>query len=232
MAFRKFLLSRYNNEMKMKRTLSILLILLITACTPGGNLHPSQADNMDAVIAPTVLASETLVPTPSATFTPAPTATATLIPLTGEELDRLNQVYRILVFIQVDMSMLEEIAEKVQAGELVGIESLGALMVLATVLNEVDNALQEVSPPELLQEPWETALQIHEETKQMITDWVNQHEDSTSILAATPQKMAAIEDLMNDVETILSEYYGFDQEEMRRSREAVVESVNEIFSED
>ena len=232
MAFRKFLLSRYNNEMKMKHTLSILLILLVTACTPGGNSQPSQADNLNVLMAPTVLASETLVPTPGATFTPAPTATATLIPLTGEELDMLNQVYRILVFIQVDVSTLEEIAEKVKAGELVGIESLGALMVLATVLNEVDNALDEVTPPQLLQEPWQNALQIHEETKQMITDWVNQHNDSAGILTATPQKMAAMESLMNEVETILSEYYGFDQEEMRRSREAVVESVNEIFSED
>lgn len=230
MAFRKFLLSRYNNEMKMKHTLSIVLILLVTACTPGGNSQPSQSDTSDAVMTPSVLASETLVPTPSATFTPTPTATATLIPLTGEELDMLNQVYRILVFIQVDVSTLEEIAEKVQAGELVGIESLGALMVLATVLNEVDNALQKVTPPQLLREPWQNALQIHEETKQMITDWVNQHEDSTGILTATPQKMAAMEGLMNEVETILSEYYGFDQEEMRRSREAVVESVNEIFS--
>ncbi len=221
---------RYNNEMKTKHSLSLLLIVLITACTPGGNSQSPQTADMDAVMTPTVLASETLVPTLSATFTPAPTATATLIPLTGEELDRLNRMYRILVFIQVDMSMLEEIAEKVQAGELVGIESLGALMVLATVVNEVDTALQEVTPPELLREPWQTALQIHEETKQMITDWVNQHEDSAGILAATPEKMAAMEDLMNEVESVLSEYYGFDQEEMRRSREAVVESVNEIFA--
>lgn len=221
---------RYNNEMKTKHSLSLLLIVLITACTPGGNSQSPLVETPQVVTSPTMLASETLIPTATVTFTPAPTTTATLISLSEEELAMLNQVYRILLFIQIDMRMLDEIAEKVQAGELVGIESLGALMVLATVVNEVDNALQEVTPPELLREPWQTALQIHEETKQMITDWVNQHEDSAGILAATPEKMAAMEDLMNEVESVLSEYYGFDQEEMRRSREAVVESVNEIFA--
>jgi hypothetical protein len=216
--------------MKRKRSLWLLLIVLITACTPRENAQPSLVETPQVVASPTLLASETLIPTATVTFTPAPTTTATLIPLSEEELAMLNQVYRILLFIQIDMRMLDEIAEKVQAGELVGIETVGALMVLATVVNEVDTAIQSATPPDLIKDDWEAALQAHEETKQLITDWVNEEMDSSGIRAEAEDKLGEIDQLMESVEKTLAEYYGFDQEEMRRSREAVVESVNEIFA--
>ncbi len=221
---------RYNNEMKKKRTLSLLLILFITACTPGGNSQPPLAETPEVVTSPTMLASETLIPTATVTFTPAPTTTATLIPLSEEELAMLNQVYRILLFIQIDMRTLDEIAEKVQAQELVGIETVGALMVLATVVNEVDTAIQTATPPELIWDDWEAALQAHEDTKQLITDWVNEEIDSSGIRAEAEVKLGEIDKLMERVEMALAEHYGFDQEEMRLNRESVVESVNEIFA--
>jgi hypothetical protein len=215
--------------MKIKRSLWLLLIVLITACTPGGNAQTSVVETPQ-VLSPTMQASETQIATASITATPAPTTTATLIPLNEEELAMLNQVYRILLFIQIDMRTLDEIAEKVQAEELVGIETVGALMVLATVVNEVDTAIQSATPPELIREDWEAALQAHEETKQLITDWVNEEIDSSGIRAEAEAKLGEIDELMDRVEMALAQNYGFDQEEMRLNRESVVESVNEIFA--
>lgn len=218
--------------MKIKRSFWLLLIVLFSACTPGGNAQPSLAETPEVLTSPTMQASETLIATATATSTPAPTTTATLIPLNEEELAMLNQVYRILLFIQIDMRTLDEIAEKVQLEELVGIETVGALMVLATVVNEVDTAIQSATPPELIREDWEAALQTHEDTKQLITDWVNEEIDSAGIRAEAEAKLGEIDELMDRVEMALAEHYGFDQEEMRLNRESVVESVNEIFSED
>jgi transcriptional regulator of heat shock response len=142
----------------------------------------------------------------------------------------LNQVYRILLYVQIDMRMLDEIALKVQEEELVGVETFGALMVLATVVNEVDNAILTAEPPDLIREEWDAAMQYQEETKQLIEDWVNEDLDSMGVRAATQEKLVEIDALMETVEMTLAEYYGFDQNELRLNRESVVESVNEIFA--
>ena len=142
----------------------------------------------------------------------------------------LNQVYRIMLYIQIDMRTLNEIAEKVQAQELVGVETFGALMVLATVVNEVDTAIQAATPPDLIREDWESALQMQAEIKLLIENWVNEEIDSTGMLTETQAKLDELDALMERVEMTLAEYYGFDQEELRLNRESVVESVNEIFA--
>ncbi len=109
-------------------------------------------------------------------------------------------------------------------------ETFGALMVLATVVNEVDTAIQAAAPPDLIREDWEAALQMQTETKLLVENWVNEEIDSTGMLTETQTRLDALDELMERVEMSLAEYYGFDQEELRQNREAVVESVNEIFA--
>ena len=214
----------------MRKILSIILLVLLTACATGVSVDQPAVTEESQPATATVLVTSTQVPTATITATSAPTATATLIPLSEEELDVLNRVYRILLFIQIDMRMLDEIAVKVQAEELVGVETFGALMVLATVVNELDNAIQMVTPPDLIQPQWDAAMQYQEETKQLIEDWVNEEIDSAGVQVATQEKLDEIDALMENVEMTLSDYYGFDQNEMRLNRESVVESVNEIFA--
>lgn len=213
----------------MRRIVAFILLLMLTACSTGGGLAEPEITE-SPVITPTQVATHTPIPTATQTATPAPTSTATLIPLSEEDLGMLNQVYRILLYVQIDMRMLDEIALKVQEEELVGVETFGALMVLATVVNEVDNAILTAEPPDLIREEWDAAMQYQEETKQLIEDWVNEDLDSMGVRAATQEKLVEIDALMETVEMTLAEYYGFDQNELRLNRESVVESVNEIFA--
>ena len=213
----------------MRRIVAFILLLILTACSTGGGLAELEITE-SPVITPTQIATHTPIPTATQTATPAPTSTATLIPLSEEDLGMLNQVYRILLYVQIDMRMLDEIALKVQEEELVGVETFGALMVLATVVNEVDNAILTAEPPDLIREEWDAAMQYQEETKQLIEDWVNEDLDSMGVRAATQEKLVEIDALMETVEMTLAEYYGFDQNELRLNRESVVESVNEIFA--
>lgn len=213
----------------MRRIVAFILLLILTACSTGGGLAEPEITE-SPVITPTQVATHTPIPTATQTATPAPTSTATLIPLSEEDLGMLNQVYRILLYVQIDMRMLDEIALKVQEEELVGVETFGALMVLATVVNEVDNAILTAEPPDLIREEWDAAMQYQEETKQLIEDWVNEDLDSMGVRAATQEKLVEIDALMETVEMTLAEYYGFDQNELRLNRESVVESVNEIFA--
>lgn len=213
----------------MRRIVAFILLLILTACSTGGGLAEPEITE-SPVITPTQVATHTPIPTATQTATPAPTSTATLIPLSEEDLGMLNQVYRILLYVQIDMRMLDEIALKVQEEELVGVETFGALMVLATVVNEVDNAILTAEPPDLIREEWDAAMQYQEETKQLIEDWVNEDLDSIGVRAATQEKLVEIDALMETVEMTLAEYYGFDQNELRLNRESVVESVNEIFA--
>ena len=213
----------------MRRIVAFILLLILTACSTGGGLAELEITE-SPVITPTQIATHTPIPTATQTATPAPTSTATLIPLSEEDLGMLNQVYRILLYVQIDMRMLDEIALKVQEEELVGVETFGALMVLATVVNEVDNAILTAEPPDLIREEWDAAMQYQEETKQLIEDWVNEDLDSMGVRAATQEKLVEIDALMETVEMTLAEYYGLDQNELRLNRESVVESVNEIFA--
>ncbi|PKO08037.1 MAG: hypothetical protein CVU40_17485 [Chloroflexi bacterium HGW-Chloroflexi-2] len=214
----------------MKKFLSFLLILLITACSPGSLVEPTL---LPTEILPTATFTPTntptITPTPTATATPEPTLTPTPLPLTEEELNSLRQAYQILLFIQIDSNMLEETATKVNNGELAGFEALGALLGLATIIDEVNKGIAVTTPLPFLKPYWEDALMIHEETKTLLGDWFNKKIDSSIVMEKTPALNASIEKIMVDLEKELSGINGIDAEELKKVRDEAIQSIGEIF---
>ena len=214
----------------MKKYLSFIIILLITSCSPGSLIEPTL---LPTEILPTstftLTNTPTITPTPTSTATPEPTFTPTPLPLTEEEYNSLIQAYKILLFIQIDTNLLEEIATKVKNGELTGFDSLGALLGLAMVIDEVNNGILETTPLPIFMPYWEDALKVHEETKTVLGDWFNKEINSTEVLEKTPSMNSKIEKIMVDLEKEISVINGLSIEELKKAREEAIQSIGEIF---
>ena len=154
---------------------SILVIsLFLSACsprivrvTPTMTKAPTETNtpHPTLTITPSITSSPTLTPT----FTETPTPTK--IP---EELrNQIIQSYGTMLFIQANLVLLDETAQRVQSGELSGFDTLGAMIAIAAFVNAIDEAIPEIEPPKPFNSYWEDMLTIHKELKSIIRRWFN-----------------------------------------------------------
>ena len=215
----------------MKKAL-LFLLLFLTACSPATAV-PLTPTPTSSPVPPTATAIPTLTPTatatpePTSTSTPEPTSTATPIP--AEIKQAVLDAYKIMLFIQIDANMLDDVATKVKSGDLAGFESFGALIVLAALVNAVEEAIPQTTPPELLKPYWDQVLPIHAATKELIAQWYNKEIDSTIVLEEVAPILNQVEQIMSDLDHELASTYGFNAEELNQSREEAIQSMNEIF---
>lgn len=218
--------------MYLKKPILVLLVIILTGCSPATTvaLPPTPTSSPvppTATDIPTLTPTATETPEPTSTSTPEPTPTATPIP---EEIKQaVLDAYKIMLFIQVDASMLDDVATKVKAGDLVGFESFGALIVLAALVNAVEEAIPQTTPPELIKPYWDQVLPIHAATKALIAQWYNKEIDSTIVLEEVAPILDQVEQIMSDLDHELATTYGFDAKELNQFREETIQSMNEIF---
>ncbi len=119
----------------------------------------SRADRAAASPTPTVHVPER-TPAPAARATPTtPPATAVEqphAPAAGTAVPDAVKIqaldtYKLLILIQANANLLDETARRVASGELAGTDSLAAVIVVAALVNAVDEAASEHTPPALLQ---------------------------------------------------------------------------------
>jgi hypothetical protein len=208
----------------MKKYVIVLLIFLLTACSPI-SLMPTMTPT-NTQVAPT--ATNTLTPAP--TSTPTPTPTLTLIPISSDEKELIIQAYKVMLFIQIDSNMLDQTATKIKAGELTGLNSFVALITLAAMVNAVDEAIPQTKVPDIISPFWEQALPVQSATKDLVSRWVNKEIDSTVVLEEVAPLLEKIEKTMVNLDQELEFNYGFDAQEMKKARQDAIDSMNEIFA--
>ena len=213
----------------MKKLVLAFLVILLTACSPSSSMPvvtPTQTQ-VPPSATPTLTATPTHTPTPTSTATPSPTPT--LVPISTEEQGLILQAYKIMLFIQLDANMLDQVATKVNAGELTGFNSLGGLIALAAVINAVDEAIPQTTTPEIFSPYWEQALSIHAATKDLTAKWFNKEIDSSVVLDDVAPYLEQIEKIMDDLDKELASSYGFNLQDMKKYREDAIQSFNGIF---
>jgi hypothetical protein len=220
----------------MKKTIYMVLIILVAACSSGQAMPtiPREAATVMELATATPIPTATATSTPTATFTPTvtpkPSSTSTPTALPEALKNEILQAYKILLFIEVDTNMLSETASRVKSGEISGLDGFGTTLALAMLVEGVDQAIAETTPPEFLQKPWDRALEIHEQTKDILSRWFNDEIDSSIVLDEIEDPLGEIEKIMSGVEEELASRYGIDPDEMREFREDTIESMNEIFN--
>jgi len=135
-----------------------------------------------------------------------------------------------MVLIQVDVNLLDQLATKVNSGELSGLDAFASLIAAVGVTNAVDQAIPQTTVPLLMKPFWEKAIPIHESTKELLARWYNKEIASIDVLAETPALMKKIDKIMDDCELGLGLIYGFDINEMRKAREEAMNSLADIFA--
>ncbi|MFC2064158.1 hypothetical protein ACFLXB_03570 [Chloroflexota bacterium] len=196
-----------------------IFLLLFSSCT---STNPIPTNNS----LKNVTLTNTLLPT--STFTPEPTITKTLIP--ENEKNALIQTYKIMLFIYMDINMLDQGAKEINSGELSGAESFGYIIGLATLVNAVDKEIPQIKPHDKLNTYWERSLSIHEITKDLISKWFNDEIDSAVVLDEVKPYLAQIENNMSDFEREIENIYGMDADDMKEYRDQAIIDFNSIFS--
>src|SRR3990172_5518773 len=153
------------------KTRSVRLIIdisvvcsILTACSPSSSVMPSTVSAIpSATLALTQAMTLTPSITPSPTLTPIPTGTPTPTQIPEELRNQIIQSYGIVLFVQATLELLDETAQRVKSGELSGLDSFGALIVIAAFVNAIDEAIPEIDPPPPIDYYWEDILNIHAE---------------------------------------------------------------------
>lgn len=220
----------------MKKTMIVVIVLVLVACS-----SPPTIQDSTHIIQP----SSTLVPLPSTTFTmtppptktPSPTLTSTpsltftVTSIPTELRGEILQTYKVLLYIETNVNILNEIARRVDTGELSGDELLGITFLTMRMIKVVENLVPEIVPPEIILPYWENALMVHESTSNLlpISIIISGEIDSSKVLDETPPLIEEIAQIMTNVELILENSYSIDIEVLGQLREEVIQSYGSLY---
>jgi len=155
--------------------------------------------------------------------------TNTYIPLNEEEKNKLLNDYKIILFIYLDANLLNETASRVNSGELSGFESLGSIIVLASMVNAVDSAINSTTAPLALDEYWKESLNIHNSTKSILSEWFNDEIDSEIVMKQAEPDFMKIVTIITNFEKEISERYGISATDLKKLREDAIIEFNKIL---
>jgi len=189
--------------------------------------EPTSTDTPEPTETATLTSTPTETPTPTASATWTLTPTATPIP---EELARntLNE-YRTMVVIQVNSELLSETADRVQSGELSGIEQAMIILVLSTLIQEVETALPVLVTTEALSVYWRDVVAVHEQTKDIMRRWVTQEILSPRVVGEMESVLTLAEETLAAAEAGLAQDFGFGPILLAEQREEVLGYVDDLF---
>lgn len=155
--------------------------------------------------------------------------TKTNLPISYEEKEKILNNYKIMIYIYFDANMLYETASRVDSGELVGIETFGSVIVLASIVNALDSAINLSTTPVSLEKYWNESLNIHNSTKNILSEWYNEEIDSAIVMKKGETDCKLMEKTITNFEMDISKRYGFSATEMKKFREDTLIEFNNIL---
>lgn len=218
----------------MRNIIIPIIALILSACSVGQATNVLPSATIESVVTSTSIpiSTFTVMPTETSMPTNTPELSPTLTPTQLPDLlkNEILQAYKILLFVQINANLLKETAIRVNSGELSGFESFGTVVAVASLVNAVDEAIAENTPPKQLQIQWDKALDIHSQTKDILSRWFNKEIDSSVVLTEIEGPVIEIEDILSSVDKELSKMYGFDLDELQKVRDEAIVSINQIFN--
>ncbi|MFO7169891.1 MAG: hypothetical protein DIU80_017860 [Chloroflexota bacterium] len=164
------------------------------------------------------------VPAPSTA--PAPTAVPTA-PARPAFDEQTRQGYMTLVLLQGSVVTAEDLATRVQSGELDGFGALGQMIAVGVLLKAVDEALAEDAPAAALETAWEEARTIAPDVGALMARWSDQELSAAEIPAELAPITERVEQMLATAERDLSAVYAVDAAELRQLREEAMAGLRE-----
>jgi len=190
--------------------------------------EPAAPSPTDAATHPSVPSAEPQAsPTPTSPPAVQPTPTATPLPEGLSE--QIEQTYTILVLIQFNAHLLSETATRVQSGELEGFEALGALLAVAALIGTVDESIPQTVSPDVVDPAWNSAIIVHEQTKQLAARWLDKEVDSGQVVAEMQAVLRDIDEILTSAEAALGTEYNLDSNLLTQKRQEIINTLPEIF---
>ena len=173
-----------------------------------------------------------LQPAPDAQQGEAPEAPPTVPALEWfDELPIEGQGYTTLVMLQAGAEILVQTVTKLEADEIDDADAFGAIIVIAALMEAVDQALAEPAPDPALDEAWELAREATESLESVVTRYFEDEITAEALSEEIAVVNEQIEAALVAAETELAEEAGMSQEELTRIRQdAIQELRDELFA--
>lgn len=210
----------------MSKKAAIAIVLCATflySCSPPTSQETPPQD----IQVQTPLSTKTLEP--SVTPNPSPSTSPTNTPVPPEISDAAKQSYLAMLMIQINSLLVAEAAERTQSGELSGVDQIGAVLAIAALIEGANQSIPEISPPDTLSKQWDKLVEVHEQTKEIMSSWFNDEIDSGDVLETIAPILFEADNILIEVEQLLSEEFNFDPDELTRERERILTTLSEIF---
>lgn len=186
---------------------------------------PTETSEPTAINTATPTATNT--PTPTATEPPTATPSPTAFP---EELKtRILNTYGATVMIQLNAEGTYEIADGLASGELASLEAGLMRLTVVLLVDQVENLIPVLDPPDPLIDPWEDALEVHEQTKDILRRWFNEEIDSEQVVTEMPPILDAAEKAARDAEEAIDRAYDLPAEGLTAMRQEVLREWEAAF---
>ena len=209
----------------MIRKLALITFMfgILTSCSPTEVEGTGDAVVDESRLTPTLISEPTSIPSPSPTIMPSST------PIPPEISEAAKQTYLAMLLIQVESQLVYEAAARTQSGELSGFDQFGALLAIAALIEGADQSIPGISPPESLNAYWMELIEVHNQTKSLLSKWFNEEIDSSDVVESISPVLDTADENLLSVELKLADEFNFDVNEITSEREKVLSSLPEIF---
>jgi hypothetical protein len=171
--------------------------------------------------------SSTRTSEPSRTPIPSPSATNTIMP--SEIAEAALHSYIVILSIQINAELVDEVARRIQSGELTGYDRYGAMLAVSALIEEVHRLFPEVAAPDPLSEPWNTMLDVHERTREIIRAWFNDEINTGEVLQTIAPIIDEADNVLLETQQIMSDTFEFEPAALTRERSRILDSLPKIL---
>ena len=217
--------------MKLFLPLTVVLCLLcacagsrVAEVTPATPTPPETAAPTNTPPPPTTTAAPTATATATATptATPIPTETATPSPVPTVDpatLSDLQRGYIALVMLESTVAGIDELARKLQAGEVDSFTAGLTLLVLSSILGEVKKLLDQDPPVRSLSSAWTAAREAMDELAPILADWFDKKTTSVEVVNLLPPVMEHFKRAVDLADRQIAREYSVSRADLDKLRE-------------
>lgn len=202
----------------MKRSLYVACLVFIVSACSSKSITPVNQQTTSVSI-PSITTTPTNTATLPPTNTPKPTPTITTVP--ADVLENALATYRAILLVHVTANLLNETSIQVRDGKLEGLDRLKPMILLKTLVDELDADLGQVKVTEELKPFFEHAVAIHAVTSDTWNRWLNSEIESKDLVPEYAPNLIEIENVISEADQIMHSKYGYKMSTLEAAREDV-----------
>ncbi|HJZ48686.1 MAG TPA: hypothetical protein VKE41_16025 [Roseiflexaceae bacterium] len=214
--------------------ITVVLLTCATALTACGTAPTEQttATQLPAATVlptdlPTVLPS-TVAPSAAPEATDAPTVAAAT--KTANLASPVQKGYVSLVLIKGIAVMLDDTAQRSQAGQLKGFEGFGRLIAIGAFYKAISENLAKDAPDPALQAGWEQARMVLPKLQNVLAQLSDKKITTADVPALTAPIHTEIDQMLDTAEAGLSAAYGTDPAKLKEIRDKAITDLQNTLS--